>query len=263
MLPKQNTTIQRQKIRSFLLHKGNGVCDQNSPFVPISGFVYARMAYGIARRCIGAIWSQPSIDSTFAVPSRLVGATWILNTSVRGYTAAAGRHKQKTSSTAKGTHKTAPLKSASTPKVSAKTSARTTHTELATSGTLKLDDTAAPSRPVPHVPAPEHQTLTSSSVPGKTRSGIHRAAGGISYKVPEKQDSQTMTEEEQIAQVDQIIAMSKYFPTADPWGQRVETLGESFSDFNPSFFIRSCTTDISFRAIPSNNANFLVSQEKT
>jgi hypothetical protein len=49
----------------------------------------------------------------------------------------------------------------------------------------------------------------------------------MAYKVPEKEENKALTEEEQIAQVDQIMAMSKLFPTADPWGQRVDTLGGS------------------------------------
>ena len=34
-----------------------------------------------------------------------------------------------------------------------------------------------------------------------------------------------LTEEEQIEQIDRIMSMSRLFPTADPWGQKVETLG--------------------------------------
>ncbi|PFH50635.1 hypothetical protein AMATHDRAFT_60777 [Amanita thiersii Skay4041] len=53
-------------------------------------------------------------------------------------------------------------------------------------------------------------------------------------------DLNKLTEEEQLEQVEQILAMSRYMPTADPWGQPVDTLDvilphPIFSGIRPRF----------------------------
>lgn len=183
------------------------------------------MASGLSRRCIGALWSQPSVGLALAGSSRL--AVWdkdVCAIHSRRYTTPAAR---KTSSTAKGTRKTAALKSASTQKVSTKSSAATTQAAPAAKGARKNETTSASSNAVSHVSTPEPQLHTTPSVPDKNHTKFNRTSGGMAYKVPEKEENKALTEEEQIAQVDQIMAMSKLFPTADPWGQRVDTLGGS------------------------------------
>ncbi|KAG6837088.1 hypothetical protein H0H93_014980 [Arthromyces matolae] len=63
-----------------------------------------------------------------------------------------------------------------------------------------------------------------------------RTRSGVAYKVPEKTDA-PLTEEEQIAQLDQVMQMSRLYPTADPWGMKVDTLGGFVAFF--SLFIRA------------------------
>ncbi|KAG6906357.1 hypothetical protein DXG01_014344 [Tephrocybe rancida] len=49
------------------------------------------------------------------------------------------------------------------------------------------------------------------------------APAAVPLKVPEK-NKEPVSEEEQMEQLERVMNMSKFFPTADPWGQRVETL---------------------------------------
>jgi len=71
-------------------------------------------------------------------------------------------------------------------------------------------------------------TDSPSAVIPHSRRKNKKLVGGVSYRVPEKEDTTktTMNEEEALAQIEQISAMARLFPSADPWGQRVETLGE-------------------------------------
>ena len=71
---------------------------------------------------------------------------------------------------------------------------------------------------------------SASSSPSSTsrRSRPNKTSGAVSYKVPEKNETSVMTDEEEaLKQIEQIQAMAKLFPSADPWGQRVETLDVS------------------------------------
>ena len=69
---------------------------------------------------------------------------------------------------------------------------------------------------------------TDSPSTSRTRRKNKKLAGGVAYRVPENEGTAktTMDEEEALAQIEQISAMARLFPSADPWGQRVETLGE-------------------------------------
>jgi hypothetical protein len=77
----------------------------------------------------------------------------------------------------------------------------------------------------------KQQPPTTVSPPEKSSTKINKGAGGVSYKLADRDANAELTEEEQIAQIEQLMTMSKLFPTADPWGQRIETLGESFPVF--------------------------------
>ncbi|KAF8068818.1 hypothetical protein FPV67DRAFT_1091857 [Lyophyllum atratum] len=66
-------------------------------------------------------------------------------------------------------------------------------------------------------------TASSPQASATAAKDLRTTSGGMSYKMPEKKE-EALTEEEQMAQVEQIMAMSTLMPTADPWGQRVETL---------------------------------------
>jgi protein MBA1 len=188
------------------------------------------MASGLSRRCIGALRSQPSIGLTFAGTSRLSG--WDQNiTTSRRYTTPA-RHKQKTSGTAKGTSKTAALKSAPTPKVSTKASAATTQATPAAKGARKGEVPGGSSNAVSRGSTPEHQLHTAPSIPKKNSTKLNQI-GGLAYKAGGQKEEKVLTEEEQIAQMDYLMAMSKLFPTADLWGQSVDTFGGSWSTVPP------------------------------
>ncbi|KAF8644921.1 hypothetical protein AX16_008203 [Volvariella volvacea WC 439] len=68
-------------------------------------------------------------------------------------------------------------------------------------------------------------SVKSEATASKPQPTPRRTGTGMTYKVPEReQQEKVMSEEEQLAQVEQILSMSRLFPTADPWGQRVETL---------------------------------------
>ncbi|RDB29872.1 putative 39S ribosomal protein L45, mitochondrial [Hypsizygus marmoreus] len=157
------------------------------------------MAFAFSRRCIGALCSQSGAGLTLAGPSRV--GVCNLNFAARGYAAAAVKQKQKQKKAAPAAG--ASSKAALSPKSSGK--------RVAKAATSDATGTSASGR------------QTSAPLSSKT---LKRASGGMSYKVPEKEQKkpQELTEEEQMAQVDQIVAMGKLFPTADPWGQRVDTL---------------------------------------
>lgn len=176
------------------------------------------MASGLSKRYISALWNQQSVGIAFA------GNTYALNR--RRYTTTPTTHKQKTYSSARTTSKTTTSKSASTPSVLTKSSA-TSRVAPAPKGAMKREDSSASSKAISPVSAPVHQMKTAPSVPDKNRTRFNRTTGGMAYKVPEKGESKTMTEEEQIETVEKVMAMAKLFPTADPWGQAVETLGGS------------------------------------
>ncbi|KAG6810764.1 hypothetical protein H0H92_010446 [Tricholoma furcatifolium] len=79
--------------------------------------------------------------------------------------------------------------------------------------------------------APSTSTKTAASSTGssntaKSVTSLRRlGGGGVSYKMPEKKENtEPLTEEEQMAQLEQVMNMAKYYPTADPWGMSVETL---------------------------------------
>ncbi|KAF8223043.1 hypothetical protein L208DRAFT_1412543 [Tricholoma matsutake] len=173
------------------------------------------MASGLSKRYISALWNQQSVGIAFA------GNTYALNR--RRYTTTPTTHKQKTYSSARTTSKTTTSKSASTPSVLTKSSA-TSRVAPAPKGAMKREDSSASSKAISPVSAPVHQMKTAPSVPDKNRTRFNRTTGGMAYKVPEKGESKTMTEEEQIETVEKVMAMAKLFPTADPWGQAVETL---------------------------------------
>ncbi|GLB42111.1 hypothetical protein LshimejAT787_1101260 [Lyophyllum shimeji] len=152
------------------------------------------MAFRISRRCIGALCTQAGPSLTLAGPSRV--GHWHPTSAARCYAASATKQKQKAKKTANPSVNAA-LKAASSPK--------------ATKKSTKPADT-------PNVTASAAQTPATS-----VKELRNTASGGMSYKIAEKKE-QALTEEEQMAQVEQIMAMSTLFPTADVWGQRVETL---------------------------------------
>jgi hypothetical protein len=169
------------------------------------------MALRLSRRSIGAFSNQSNVGLTLAGPSRLQPRccdTRHLNFVARGYAVAATKQKQKTPSTLKATQGN----------LASRTSARTTLAKPAAKGSRSPQPKSEGATTSRHASAPEM-----SQLPRKTPKASNHIAGGMSYKVPEKKD--VLTEEEQMEQVDQIMAMAKLFPTADPWGQRVETLG--------------------------------------
>ncbi|TFK67852.1 hypothetical protein BDN72DRAFT_879375 [Pluteus cervinus] len=90
--------------------------------------------------------------------------------------------------------------------------------------------TKAPAKPSPRAqsktlkPAASPSDATSSTKKPSSEAPSPKKTGtGATYVIKENKDLQ-MSEEEQLAQVDQILSMARLFPTADPWGQRVETL---------------------------------------
>lgn len=172
------------------------------------------MAFRLSRKPFTVLCSQPNVSLTLAGPSRLQPQccnTRHLNFAVRGYAVAASRQKQKTPN-GKATARNPTVKSASTPKTSTKTTMPGVKGSLNPQRTF---DTPAS----PRVSSPETSQLS-----GKAQSKpASHLTGGMSYKVPEKKE--VLTEEEQMEQLDQIKAMARLFPSADPWGQRVETLG--------------------------------------
>ncbi|KAF5381363.1 hypothetical protein D9615_008301 [Tricholomella constricta] len=153
------------------------------------------MALGISRRCIGALCLQQGPSFTLAGPSRLGGSN--LSFAVRGYAVSAAKPKQKTKRITTSTIKAA-LKSTPSSKGPKKTTTKPAGSADAKTSSHRSSATAA------------RETRKASS-------------GGMAYKIPEKKE-EALTEEEQMAQVEQIMNMSNVFPTADPWGQRVETL---------------------------------------
>lgn len=152
------------------------------------------MAFGISRRCFGVLYAQSSPGLTLAGPSRIGPC----NLAIRGYAATAMKQKQKKASNRKNTELKLASKTNATPEAS-----RTTTSSRAS----------------------DLERPTHSATAARNQRN-NQAAGGMSYKVPEEKAG-PMTEEEQMEQVEQIMAMSKLFPTADPWGQRVDTLGGS------------------------------------
>ncbi|KAG5646721.1 hypothetical protein DXG03_002403 [Asterophora parasitica] len=152
------------------------------------------MALGLSRRGIGALCLHQGTNFTLAGPSRSN-----LNFAVRGYAAATKQKPKPKKLTANSI--AAALNSPSKPKGSNKTAAKAAaESGDAASSTARSSATAA-------------RGLRKSS------------SGGVAYKIPEKKkEVSDLTEEEQMAQVEQIMNMSNIFPTADPWGQRVETL---------------------------------------
>lgn len=160
-----------------------------------------RMASGISTRYLGLLHTQPG------GPSRLLARSCDATSSrlgFRGY-ATATVTKQKPPGPAKRTTRNAAVRStsAASPKPSTQTvSAKTVPGSSKATGVVS--DPAQPTGPA--TPGP---VLTS---------------GSTTYKVQEK-SNQPLTEDEQMKQVDQILDMARLFPTADPWGQRVDTLG--------------------------------------
>lgn len=165
-----------------------------------------------------SFFGQSSVGLVLAGPSRLQPQCCNarhLNFAVRGYAVAASKQKQKAPTNGKATPSNPALKSASTSKVSTKTSARTTPAVKGSQNPQRTSNTPSS----PHTFLPETSQVSGTAQP-KPSSHI---TGGMSYKVPEKKE--LLTEEEQMEQLDQIKAMARLFPSADPWGQRVETLG--------------------------------------
>ncbi|KAG5637023.1 hypothetical protein H0H81_006058 [Sphagnurus paluster] len=150
------------------------------------------MALSISRRYVGNLGLQ-------AGPLALVGRSRSGNSNlhfaVRGYAASAVKQKQKPKN----------------PTVAA-------NTGIKASGSKGPRNAPAKSTGPPDATTSASQTSTTAA-----RDLRKTAAGGVSYKIPEKKE-EALTEEEQMAQVEQIMNMSTLFPTADPWGQRVETL---------------------------------------
>ncbi|KAF9450304.1 hypothetical protein P691DRAFT_810616 [Macrolepiota fuliginosa MF-IS2] len=103
-------------------------------------------------------------------------------------TAAVATNKNRPPVTAKKTASTEHLSSAPSPKVSVKTASRT------------------------------HVAATGPAA----KAGAKTAA--VAATKPDPSKPKVMTENEQMEELDKILAFSKYMPTADVWGQKVETL---------------------------------------
>lgn len=186
------------------------------------------MASGLSKRCIGALWNQPSTSLTLG-RSQIWAKPDVHAVNSRRYATPAVKHKPKAPINAKGTSAPIASKLAPKPKVSAKSTSTTIHPTPPAKGAPERKNDSASSKPVSQVPSRKQPPPpTTASLPEKSGTKFHRAAGGMAYKIADKKEIAELTEEEQIAQVDRIMAMSKFFPTADPWGQRVETLGGSF-----------------------------------
>ncbi|KAG6817117.1 hypothetical protein H0H87_012638 [Tephrocybe sp. NHM501043] len=168
------------------------------------------MAAGLSRRCIGSLGLQQGPIIALAGPSRqfirshAVAATVVKQKPVAkaAKPAAAGAKSVPPAAKAASatTAKAVPLSKVKIPKV------------FPTAATTKSASKAAVKPPTAPAKRVEHASM-------------RRAGAGVSYRMPEKEkNDEPLTEEEQMKQLEQVMAMSKYYPTADPWGQRVETL---------------------------------------
>ncbi|KAG6851854.1 hypothetical protein C0991_005486, partial [Blastosporella zonata] len=158
------------------------------------------MAAGLSRRYISGLGLQQGPSITLAGPSRQIGFA------VRGYAAAAAKQKPTG-------------KAATKPAAGAKGASPSKATP-----TLKAAPTPKPKSAPAKAPALKAKATSAPKPPSKVSpTELRRTGSGVAYKVPERSD-EPLTDEEQMAQLEQVMNLSKNYPTADPWGQRVETL---------------------------------------